>query len=114
MTKQLGAAVVVTSLLEIFIKKAFSSRAFVINVKKENSPVVVNCVALILRVLVIEKFYIRDNITHQWTTNSRGELIQFSSQRMAKRHANKCLHRFTIISFNTKTKKIKWRGGDHV
>ena len=61
---------------------------------------------------MIEKFYVRDNITHRWTTNGGGELIQFFSQRIAKRYANKHLCRFTIVSFNLKTKKMKWRGGD--
>lgn len=59
-----------------------------------------------------EKFYVRDNLIHRWVANSRGGLTQFSSQRTAKRYADKHLSKFTIISYNHTTKKLKWRGGD--
>ncbi|KKM03607.1 hypothetical protein LCGC14_1772680 [marine sediment metagenome] len=59
-----------------------------------------------------EVFYIRDNSKRQWLTDNKKAPLQFSSQRVAKRYADKHLRRFTIVSFNTKTQKLKWRGGD--
>lgn len=113
MIKRLGAAVVADFPPKIFMKRIFLLRVSAINVKKENSCNVISHF-LTIRTRVIEKFYVRDNITHQWITDNRRELVQFSSQRIAKRYAGKHLHRFTIVSFNLKTKKMKWRGGDRV
>ena len=59
-----------------------------------------------------EKFYIRNNITHQWIIKSIGVLNSFVSQRAAKRYADKHLDKFTIVSMNSKTRKLKWCGGD--
>jgi len=61
-----------------------------------------------------ETFYVRDNSIHQWITDDKRVLQQFSSQRRAKRYADKHLRRFTIVSFNIGTRKLKWRGGERV
>ena len=61
-----------------------------------------------------EKFYIRDNISQQWVTAHGRVLTQFSSQRIAKRYADRHLNRFTIFSYDAKTKTIKWKGGERV
>ena len=63
----------------------------------------------------IENFYVRNNITHQWVKkSSAGVLKKFTSQRAAKRYADKHLDKFTIVSLNTITKKFRWRGGDEL
>lgn len=61
-----------------------------------------------------EKFYLRNNITRRWCLDNNGDPIQFSTQRAAKCYANKHLHRFTIISYNHKTRDVKWRGGTRI
>ena len=61
-----------------------------------------------------EEFYVRNNITHQWIMKSGGILNPFVSQRAAKRYADKHLNKFTIVSMDTKTRKLKWRGGDRL
>jgi len=58
------------------------------------------------------KFYVRDNVMRRWLTGTKGHPIQFTFQRSAKRFADKSLRHFLIISFNTNTRMIKWRGGE--